>query len=95
MNRSTRNGKSLSSNAFRRFPTRQPRSGVANTTESKSDVDRDFSLTREPQVQAVGPGKCRSSNDRMVLRCSAVTSVEDVIPKYHRSRFGKGQWRLK
>ena len=36
-----------------------------------------------------------TSNDRVVLRCSTVTSIEGVISMYPRSWFGKGYWRLR
>ncbi len=82
-----------------RFPRTPPAGrrpgGIAwaCTTRPRSDVGRDFRLTREPQAQALVPGRRRSSNDRIVSRCSALTS--GVIPMPRRSWFGKGLWRLR
>ena len=47
-NRSTENGRSLSSNASRRSATRAPCSGRANATRSRSDSGREVHRTREP-----------------------------------------------
>ena len=54
-NRSTRNGRLLSSNASRKSPTCRRCSSVAKTTRSRSDCGREVHFTRDPYTQAVVP----------------------------------------
>ena len=91
-NKSTRNGRLLSSNASRRSPTRRCCFGVANTTKSRSDCGREVHFVREPYTHAGVPGKevqrilaevhGVSERQRRWPRRVRIVSVEAVAEKW-------------
>lgn len=64
--RSTLNGKLLSSNASSKSPACDFCSGDVNMTRSRSVLELEVHFAREPWIQAVVLGRCRSDNSRMV-----------------------------
>lgn len=65
---STRNGRSLSSNASRRSATCRCRRGPANATRSRSDDDLDIRFTRDPYAQTSVSGRQAWIRRTTVLR---------------------------